>query len=141
LEKKKNLQELSPPEQEALTTRKISLENAFTTVRELRRLGVKIAAGDDAGWSSLVCPYVTFDDFVDELEAFRIAGMTPLEAITSATKTSAEAVGLDDRLGTIEVGKIADILVVRGEPFRNIGDLRNIQLVLKEGKVVHRIVD
>jgi imidazolonepropionase-like amidohydrolase len=137
LEKKKKLQKLSPYEQEVLNARKISIENAFTTHRELKKLGVKIAAGDDAGWSSLTSTFVTFDGFVDELEAFTLAGSTPLEAITSATKTSAEAIGLDDKLGTIEVGKIADILIVKGEPFQNIGDLRNTQLVMKEGKVVN----
>jgi imidazolonepropionase-like amidohydrolase len=141
LEKKKKAQNLSPPEQDTLTSYKTSLENQFTSFRELRKLGVKIAAGDDAGWSSLITPYITFDGLVDELEAFTVAGMTPLEAITSATKTSAEFIGLNDILGTIEVGKIADILVVRGEPFQNIEDLRNVQMVLKEGKVVHRKLD
>ena len=141
MESKKKLQGLTPLDQERLIACKINLENSLTTVRELKRLGVKIAAGDDAGWSSLISPFTPFDSFFEELEALTAGGMTPLEAITSATKISAEAVGLADRLGTIEVGKVADMLVVKGEPFRNIEDLRNVQLVVKEGIVEQRSVD
>lgn len=109
-------------------------QNKLETLGHLKNLGVRIGAGDDAGWS-----YVTFDGFVEELQLMTRGGMTPLEAIAAATGVASQALGMENKIGTIEVGKIADLIVVRGEPFLDLQHLRNVQLVMKEGSVVHQM--
>jgi imidazolonepropionase-like amidohydrolase len=65
-------------------------------------------------------------------------GMTPLQAIHTATGAAARALGLDANLGTLGVGREADLIAVAGDPSARIGDLRSVQLVLKSGAVVAR---
>ena len=64
------------------------------------------------------------------------AGATPQQAILAATKNAAELCGLGDQLGTVEPGKLADLIVVGGNPLKEIESLRDLRLVLKEGSVV-----
>ena len=69
-------------------------------------------------------------------------GMTSMEVIVAATKTAAEACAVQDITGTIEVGKIADIIMVDGDPLKNIQVLENkdgIKLVMKEGVIEKKI--
>jgi len=73
-----------------------------------------------------------------ELKAHVDLGMTPMEAIVAATRVNARILGLADDLGTIEPGKIADIVVVRGDPRFIITALDDPELVVKEGKVYRR---
>jgi len=66
-------------------------------------------------------------------------GMTPMDAIVAATRTAAEAIGVADRVGTIEEGKIADIILIDGRPLENIDLLHDedkIKMVMKEGKII-----
>ena len=71
------------------------------------------------------------------------AGFTPLEAIHIATQNGAEFLGESDRIGTLKVGKQADIVLVKGDPSRNIADLENVELVFKDGLAydVHKLVE
>ncbi len=74
-----------------------------------------------------------------ELEIYVNYGMTPMEAIQTATKNAAEAIGLGRDLGTLEPGKLADVIAVEGNPLRDIRllqDRSKIQLVMKDGEVV-----
>ena len=73
-----------------------------------------------------------------ELKAHVDLGMTPMEAIVAATRVNARILGLADDLGTIEPGKIADIVVLRGDPRFSITELNEPVLVVKEGKVYRR---
>ena len=59
-----------------------------------------------------------------------------MEAIMAATKISAEAVGLEDIIGTIEPGKEADLVVVGSDPLKNISALRDPKMIMKGGKVI-----
>lgn len=95
--------------------------------------GVKIAAGTDAGagW----CAHG--ESVIVELESYVSLGMTPMQAIMSATQTAANLLQLGDRIGIIEPGKVADLIVVDGNPLDDVGNLRRVRLVMKEGKV-HR---
>ena len=65
-------------------------------------------------------------------------------AIVSATKTNAELLNLDDRLGTVEVGKLADLIVLDGNPLKNVGlfgdGRKSVRLVLKEGRVMKELL-
>jgi imidazolonepropionase-like amidohydrolase len=67
------------------------------------------------------------------VELLVAAGFTPEEAIRIATLNGATFLGEDSRVGTLTSGKQADIVIVRGNPATNIADIRNVQLVLKDG--------
>jgi imidazolonepropionase-like amidohydrolase len=76
-------------------------------------------------------------DFVSkEFPALVKAGMTPLEAIQAATLRASQLLGLEDQIGTLEAGKFADIIAVRGDPLSNIGDIENVVFVMKGGEVI-----
>lgn len=97
-------------------------------VRKAREMGIFLAAGTDGGPGSVM----------QELEELVSCGLSPMEAIGTATRNTAKALGLDARLGTIEVGKKADLLIVEGNPLANISCLtaqKNVLLVMKDGFV------
>jgi imidazolonepropionase-like amidohydrolase len=71
-----------------------------------------------------------------ELGLWVKAGATPRQALLGATRHAAELCGVGDRLGTIEPGKLADLIVVAGDPLEDITNLRRLRLVLKEGRIV-----
>ena len=60
-------------------------------------------------------------------------GFTPIEAIHIATSNGAEFLGESERIGTLAVGKQADIVIVKGNPSKNINDIENVELVFKDG--------
>jgi len=111
-------------------------------IKEMRHLvfkkaisaGVKIAMGTDAG-----TPFNFHGKNSIELDLYvREKWMTPLKALQTATKDAAEAIGLSDRLGTLEKDKIADCVVLKKNPLEDIGcllDVKNIQMVYKEGSL------
>jgi len=70
-----------------------------------------------------------------EMSALVEVGMTPIQVISAATKTNAEILGVFDELGTIEPGKLADIIIVDGDPLRNIEVLDYVDIVIKDGGV------
>ncbi|HXP70149.1 MAG TPA: amidohydrolase family protein, partial [Candidatus Dormibacteraeota bacterium] len=94
--------------------------------------GVKIVMGTDAGGFPWTDPDLNeareFHYYVDY-------GMTPMQAIRSATTVAAEMLGWSDRSGTIEPGKLADMVAVSGDPLANIDELLNVKFVMKEGVV------
>jgi imidazolonepropionase-like amidohydrolase len=90
--------------------------------------GAKMSFGTDAG----VCPYGTSG----KQFAFMVKyGMTPMQAIQSATTNAADLLGHSSELGSIKAGKYADIIAVVGDPLADIRVLENIQLVMKDGKL------
>ena len=92
------------------------------------KAGVKIAFGTDTGVSA-------HGDNAQEFALMVEAGMPPMEAIVSATKSAAELLGQADHLGVISVGKYADVIAVKGNPIENITLLENIGFVMKSGKI------
>jgi imidazolonepropionase-like amidohydrolase len=100
--------------------------------RALRR-GVKIAFGTDVGGF----PW----DAVNEAKEFEYEtrfGMTPMQAILSATRTAAELLGMSDKIGTLESGKLADIVAVPGNPLQDITAMQRVGFVMKDGVVYKR---
>lgn len=99
--------------------------------RRARAAGVRIAAGSDAG--------VYGHDFSLELELLAEAGMPAPEVVATATSKAAECLGWADEIGTVEPGKKADLLVVAGDPTKDVGVLRrtqNIRRVIKAGALI-----
>lgn len=95
--------------------------------------GVRIALGTDQ------LPHEPNDGTiatVREAEYYVAAGMTPLQALRSATIEPATMLGVADDLGSIEPGKLADLILVEGDPTRDISALRSIRMVVKGGEVV-----
>ena len=112
------------------------LEKTSDSLHRAHAAGVKILAGTDTGFS--VTPYGEWH--ARELELLMVyAGLTELEAIRSATKDAAITTSLGDQVGEVAEGKYADLLVVKGDPSKNIRvlvDKRNIEVVIKGGSVV-----
>src|SRR5690606_31046242 len=67
---------------------------------------------------------------------FVAAGYTVPQASEAGTRTNAQILGMDDKLGTLEVGKLADVIVVDGRPDENLDDLMKVSLVVRDGHVV-----
>jgi len=65
-------------------------------------------------------------------------GITPMEAIVSATKTSSECLGLEKEIGTLELNKIADIVIVNGDPLKNIKALHDVDTVISKGNIIKK---
>lgn len=92
------------------------------------KAGVKICFGTDAG----VFPHgYNAKEFIYMTEA----GMPILEALNAATVTNAKVLGMEDQLGSIEKGKLADIIAIDEDPEKNVAALMNVSFVMKEGKV------
>ena len=100
--------------------------------------GVKIGLGTDY----LSDPMSPMGKNAVELELYVKAGRSPMEAIVSATKINSEVLGIHDKLGTLEAGKLADLIVVKGDPLMDINilcDKSNIVSVYKGGTNVPRL--
>jgi len=71
--------------------------------------------------------------YIRELKNLVEAGWSVPEALVAATKTNAEILDMEDRLGTLQAGKLADVLVVDGKPDENLEDLAKVDLVIRDG--------
>jgi imidazolonepropionase-like amidohydrolase len=103
------------------------LERGLRIVGELHRAGVPIVAGTDEG--------IPGHSLHREIELYVEAGMTPLEAIRSATAVPARVMGLEGELGTVEAGKRADLVVLDANPLERISNIRAVHWVVRNGKV------
>ncbi len=121
-----------------VTARKASLAAQETVaadnLRKAVAAGIPIAMGTDAG-NPLTLPGPSI---YAEMEAMQAAGMTPMQVLVASTRGGAAAMGRAKDLGTIEKGKLADLLVVAGDPSADIAGLRRVKLVVRSG-VVHRL--
>jgi imidazolonepropionase-like amidohydrolase len=76
----------------------------------------------------------------NELVGLTVVGMTPVQAIRAATVNASELIGWQDRIGTIEAGKFADLIAVDGNPLVDISVLQNVKFVMKGGAVIKDIM-
>ena len=108
-------------------------ETMMDQFREMKAAGVRFAVGTDSNVKDLA----TIDKlYLQELQAFRTAGMSNREIIQAATLQAAEAMGLDDDLGSIEAGKRADLIVLGADPLQDIKALVYPELVIQDGRIV-----
>jgi imidazolonepropionase-like amidohydrolase len=111
------------------------LEMSWVNLRRMVELGVKVAIGTDYSY--------TFDiEFeigmpLREMLLMERGGMTPMQIIVAGTKHSAHVCGLEHELGTIEKGKIADFIMVDGDPLEDLSVLKNnLEMVVHSGVII-----
>ena len=98
----------------------------------LKNAGVKLAVGTDSNTSFAPVGFITHK----EIETLVEAGLSPMEALVAATRGSAEWAGVSDRVGTLEAGKLADMIILEEDPLVNIRNTRKIAKVILGGRVV-----
>jgi len=112
-----------------------SLHEYEIIFRKLMDAGVKMAVGTDALYEFMnENPGLYFL----EVKRFVKNGYSEMQAIEAATRIGAEALGIDNILGTVEEGKIADLVVVEGDPLSDINKLENVVMVMQSGKIVRK---
>ena len=110
------------------------LRKSMDVVAEMQKAGVKILAGTDSP-----APYVfPGSGLHDELQLLVESGLTPFEALQSATKSPAEFLHTAKVSGTVEKGKFADLLLLEGNPLDDIRNTRKIPAVILRGKLLDR---
>jgi imidazolonepropionase-like amidohydrolase len=129
LEEQKN-QVLS---QEQIKRRDALLQSARQMIQMAMSSGVKIASGFDAGSAD------RHGRNAQELLSLVGRGLTPLDAIRAATLNAAELLGTQDSVGSIEAGRYADLIAVRGDPLKDIAALTHVAFVMKNGDVVKNV--
>ena len=109
----------------------LEVRNSKVAARQFIDAGAYIGVGTDAA-----SPLNFHTEAIwREMSALVDSGMTPLAVISAATKTNAEILGRFDELGTIEPGKLADLIVVDGNPLANINVLQHVDIVVKDGAI------
>ena len=106
-------------------------ENSIASFRRALKAGVKVAAGTDAGGSPARHGFIA-----REIELMAENGMSPAQAIRSATGEAARLLGIDDQVGTVEAGKRADLVLIDGDPHSDPAALRNVWAVFQGGRRV-----
>ena len=116
---------------------KRNMDGCLRNMQLARKLGIKTLAGTDCGASPLTVPGQC--NLYEAEVLTKQVGYTPMEAIVAYTSNNAYAVGLEGQLGLIEAGKLADILILNGDPLADITmlqDSTNIAQLIKDGKLV-----
>ncbi len=109
-------------------------DEVLASVGRLHEQGVPIVVGTDTG-NAYVFPGYSVHR---ELELLVEAGLSPMEALVSATSAAAEMIDAADEFGTIEPGKRADLLILAADPLEDIRNTRSLELVISEGRVIDR---
>jgi imidazolonepropionase-like amidohydrolase len=114
----------------ALQAKAIAAYNARSEMfRNALKIGVKISFGTDAA----VFPH---GQNAKEFKLMTDLGMAPIDALKSATANDAELLGVTQKLGTLEKGKLADVIAMPGDPTQDITATERVSFVMKEGKVI-----
>jgi imidazolonepropionase-like amidohydrolase len=113
----------------AIELAKATRERVYKYLRLAIQKGVKIGVGTDyIGWPA----EYSAREFAELVKL----GMTPMQAIQAGTKVNAELLRKENEIGTIEVGKLADLIAVKGDPLKDISELQKVKFVMLGGKVV-----
>jgi len=107
------------------------LDKKRASIAYALKAGLKMVAGTDS-WS---CPKVRFEALADEMRCLVEFGVPPEKAILAATAYAAQSMGWDE-IGTLEPGKLADLVAVPGDPLADIGLMDRVMLVIQDGEIV-----
>jgi imidazolonepropionase-like amidohydrolase len=118
-----------------LATRKRFVEKELEVVNAMHRTGIPFLAGTDTPPGVYVFPGFSLHE---ELQRFVAAGFTPMEALQTATINPAKFLGMEDRLGTVETGKLADLLLLDANPLEDITNTQRIAAVIVNGRYLSR---
>jgi len=118
-----------------LATRKRFVEKELEVVNEMHRAGIPFLAGTDTPPGVYVFPGFSLHE---ELQRFVAAGFTPLEALQTATINPAKFLGMEDQLGTIAAGKLADMVLLDANPLEDIRNTQKISGVIANGRYFSR---
>jgi hypothetical protein len=130
------MQDLKPEEFDALVLRIRALLTRYKQlVGDMHRAGVQILAGTDTGLTNPVIPGVGLHR---ELALLVESGLTPLEALATATKNPAQYFGVLNQLGTVEAGKVADLVLLDANPLADIHNTEKIRSVIMRGRYFSR---
>ncbi len=111
---------------------KIVFDGIIDCAKACVEQGIPVGLGTDTG-----CPYVTHYGMWRELVYFsKFCGVSNAFALYTATCRNAEIAGVGDQLGTVEPGKLADLIVTEGNPLENLQALRNVSMVVTGGKII-----
>jgi imidazolonepropionase-like amidohydrolase len=116
----------------AVEKSKSVMKSHWQSVKKAHKAKIPIAMGTDAG-----TPFNRHGENLKEMELLVRIGFTPMEAIVATTKTASEVLGLEKKIGTLEKGKLADLVIIDGDPLENIGVLQykeKIMAIMKEGR-------
>ncbi len=136
LKKKAVARGLNAAEQKRLSGLPAVIDSKLKALQGFLAAGVKVVAGNDAG-----LPYTGFGCLWQELDAMMSGGMTAVQAIAAATRTAARMLGMEDRIGSIQAGKQADLLVIDGDPTTDISALSRVRLVMLAGRTVFQKIE
>ncbi|MFW6175592.1 MAG: amidohydrolase family protein [Acidobacteriota bacterium] len=124
-------------EEEAQVAAERGRERARLMAENLRRVheaGIPVAMGTDAGNPLTLHGPAVFT----EMEAMHEAGLSPMEVLVASTLGGARAMGLEDQVGTLEAGKVGDLVVLGDDPLEDVRNLRAIRLVVRGGEIFTR---
>ncbi|MBL7847916.1 MAG: amidohydrolase family protein [Cyclobacteriaceae bacterium] len=120
---------VDPALQKSLEIGRKTKESMYTNMRLAVKKGVKFGLGsDNVGWPASYS--------ASELAEYVSIGMTPMQAIVCATKTNAEILRKETEIGTVEPGKFADLIAVKGDPLKDISELQRVKFVMANGKII-----
>ena len=121
-----------PGWREKMAAVKARIDNAMTSFRLAREAGVKFGLGTDGSSK----PLLSVGEVASEARALSEIGLSNMEILRAATAIAAEGLAWQDRLGTVEPGKLADLTILDGDPLADLDAWRSVYMVIKDGATV-----
>jgi imidazolonepropionase-like amidohydrolase len=118
-----------------LATRETFVEKELEVVNAMHQAGIPFLAGTDTPPGVYIFPGFSLHE---ELQRFVAAGLTPMEALQTATLNPAKFLEMEDRLGTVEKGKLADLVLLDANPLEDIRNTQKIAAVIVNGRYLSR---
>jgi imidazolonepropionase-like amidohydrolase len=130
---KREREGLTPAEEARLCAAETRVNTRVGHFGQMLEAGLlpRMVAGSDSGCGNLAFGHLDYD-----LQLMHRGGMSAMQVLESATRITAEAIGFADQLGTLEPGKVADLIVVDGDPSRDVTALSRVQAVFQAGNRV-----